>query len=251
MRWLAASVARQGSGIDFLYHALEVSAAVRGWDDTILAFDDPSLARQFFRLAGAPVSGSPLLAESIAAFPGLVTEPAEPDEKVASVLVALCSIAFHLDVLRHDASHDELTGLFNRRTFDSLLVQTIARSERHGWPFVLVILDMDNFKGVNDECGHEAGDDLLRAVAGQLRASLRLGDVAARLGGDEFGLIVAGDPDVFPLLLRRLRGMAFEPAARGVPVGISVGFSASPRDGFDAQHLYALADENMYEDKAR
>lgn len=251
VQWLADNVSRQGSGIDFVYHALEVGAAVRGWQDTLLSLEDPALERQFFRLAGAPVSASPLLAESIASSTGLVTEPPEGDDGVAAVLVALCTIALHLDILRHDASHDELTGLFNRRTLDNLLAQMVARSERHGWPFILVILDLDNFKSVNDEFGHETGDDLLRLVAREMRASLRTGDVAARIGGDEFALIVAGEPDVFPMLMARLRSVALHTVARDIPVGISAGFAACPRDGFDAQRLYTVADENMYQDKVR
>ncbi len=93
--------------------------------------------------------------------------------------------------LREFADHDALTGLFNRRRFEEELARTLASAERHGEPAALLLVDLDDFKAVNDAHGHAVGDELLIRVAGSLRARLRETDVVARLGGDEFAVILS------------------------------------------------------------
>ncbi|MBX7159979.1 MAG: EAL domain-containing protein [Acidimicrobiia bacterium] len=92
------------------------------------------------------------------------------------------------DRLAHQATHDPLTDLPNRTLLIDRIDQSLARSRRSGQPIALLFLDLDHFKAVNDDCGHEAGDQMLAAVAGRLRNTLRPGDTVARLGGDEFVL---------------------------------------------------------------
>ena len=92
--------------------------------------------------------------------------------------------------LRHQASHDELTGLINRREFDHRLHQTVESAWRTGSTHALCYLDLDQFKVVNDTCGHEAGDELLRQLAQLISSQIRSRDTFARLGGDEFGVLM-------------------------------------------------------------
>jgi diguanylate cyclase (GGDEF)-like protein len=88
--------------------------------------------------------------------------------------------------LREDAVMDDLTGLLNRRGWRYAAPRELERSSRHGAPLTLVMLDIDDFKGLNDHLGHEEGDRVLRKTGERLRATLRAGDTVARLGGDEF-----------------------------------------------------------------
>jgi len=92
--------------------------------------------------------------------------------------------------LAHLASHDPLTGLLNRREFERRLSMTLADDQREPFNHAVLYLDLDQFKLVNDTCGHAAGDELLRQITGLLRPLLREGDTLARLGGDEFGILL-------------------------------------------------------------
>lgn len=111
--------------------------------------------------------------------------------------------------VRHlaDAAHtDALTGLSNRRGFEPLVDQALARWQRTGEAISLVLCDIDRFKAINDRLGHHAGDDALVTVSRALQAAIRPTDAAARLGGDEFGLLLAGsDAEGAHVVAQRLR----------------------------------------------
>ena len=92
--------------------------------------------------------------------------------------------------LAHLASHDPLTGLLNRREFERRLSMALVDGAQLGVNHAVLYLDLDQFKLVNDTCGHAAGDELLRQIAVLLRPRLREGDTLARLGGDEFGVLL-------------------------------------------------------------
>ncbi len=92
--------------------------------------------------------------------------------------------------LSYQASHDALTGLINRREFDNRLAEALRSAHEQHRPHALLYMDLDQFKLVNDACGHSAGDRLLRDITGLLQASVRAGDTIARLGGDEFGILM-------------------------------------------------------------
>jgi diguanylate cyclase (GGDEF)-like protein len=104
--------------------------------------------------------------------------------------------------VRHQATHDMLTGLPNRTLFHDRLDAAMRRASGGGAGFALALLDIDGFKAVNDRHGHPAGDALLQAIASRLKLNLRMDDTVARLGGDEFALIVGGFEDL-PVLMRR------------------------------------------------
>lgn len=252
---LPSLLARSATGLEFIYQSLDLVAARYGLRDLVVVVDRPD-RHQIFRLGRAPLefSREPLPAYLATAFggrPGLYAEPPVVGPLAAACLTSLVELALRLDLLTHDASHDALTGLLNRRSYELLLDQAVSRARRYGWPFALVVLDLDDFKVVNDRYGHAAGDAALRAVGAELRAALRGGDVAARLGGDEFALLVVGVENVASLspLLGRLK-RALERAVPETTVGFSVGVACFPSDTDDPEALTGLADERLYAAKA-
>ena len=154
----------------------------------------------------------------------------------------------------HAASHDALTGLPNRATLQYRLQQALQAYERDGTGFGLLLLDLDDFKAVNDTLGHPVGDGLLTKVAQRLRANLRPGDLVARLGGDEFAVIVgdATTPDVLGVAERIRGGLAdaIELENLSVEVQLSIGVASCPEHATDAAALLSRADVAMYRAKA-
>jgi len=156
--------------------------------------------------------------------------------------------------LRDMAYRDPLTGLHNRRHFEERLAQEISRAERKpGTHFSLLIMDVNDFKGINDTLGHQAGDKALQQVANYLHASLRSHDICCRTGGDEFMVILpeasAAHCDAIAARLRQ--GIA-SIQLRGVKsISLSVGSVTWPQGGASAAALIAAADAAMYEDKRR
>lgn len=252
---LPSLLARSFSGVEFIYQSLAIVAARYGLSDLLVVIEHQDKP-QVFRLGRRPVGAGdaqvpPYLQKAMSGKPGLYAEPPVVGPMASAAVTSLVGLALRLDLLMHDASHDALTGLLNRRSYELLLDQAVSRARRYGWPFALVLLDLDDFKVVNDRYGHAAGDAALRAVGAELRAALRGGDVAARLGGDEFALLVVGVENVASLspLLGRLR-RALERAVPETTVGFSVGVACFPSDTDDPDALTGLADERLYAAKA-
>jgi diguanylate cyclase (GGDEF)-like protein len=252
---LPGLLARAGSGIEFIYQTLDLVAARYRLFDLAIVVEGEERP-QMFRLGRSPLELEtdkipPYLLPAAAGRAGLYAEPPVVGPLTSAAVTSLVELALRLDLLVHDASHDALTGLLNRRSYELQLDQAVARARRYGWPFALVLLDLDNFKVVNDRYGHAAGDAALRAVGSELRAALRSGDVAARLGGDEFALLVVGVENVSALspLLGRLK-KALERAVPETTVGFSVGVACFPADTSDPDALMSLADERLYAAKA-
>jgi diguanylate cyclase (GGDEF)-like protein/PAS domain S-box-containing protein len=167
--------------------------------------------------------------------------------------------------LKQLANYDSLTGLPNRVLFRDRLGQAMARAKRHGQPMALMFLDLDRFKFVNDELGHEAGDLLLQHVAQTLGACLRESDSLARndalphtlsrLGGDEFTLIVenVGSAEDAAHIARRMLEALAEPFVIGeeeLVVTASIGISIYPADDVDLDTLIRHTDMAMYRSKS-
>lgn len=156
--------------------------------------------------------------------------------------------------LAHQAYHDALTGLSNRRALDLALPRAVQRARQEGTPLAVGILDLDDFKGVNDTLGHEAGDLVLREFARRLRRAVGPATFLARPGGDEFVIIFeAAQP--LEATLPRLHTVVerpFEPVAgKRFGVEISLGLAAFPDDGAYGEELLRAADSALYELKAR
>jgi diguanylate cyclase (GGDEF)-like protein/PAS domain S-box-containing protein len=160
----------------------------------------------------------------------------------------------YLDRLAHLVDHDVLTGLANRRRFEAELQRHLDRCRRHGPSGALLLLDLDNFKQVNDTLGHNAGDQLLVTVSGLLRRTIRDTDVVARLGGDEFALLLPdadqrGAQRVAELVVERIRDHAatLDGVRRRVTASVgAVSFAAAAEHSAD---VLALADMTMYDAK--
>ena len=156
--------------------------------------------------------------------------------------------------LRHLADFDALTGLLNRRRFEQELDKHIAYSARYGTGGSVLIVDLDNFKYVNDTLGSRAGDELLGAVAGLLRGRLRKTDVLARLGGDEFGMLLHGAQadkaqQVAEDILRLIANNPFVIERQSLRATVSVGAATIADDGSPARELIARADHAKYSAK--
>jgi diguanylate cyclase len=144
---------------------------------------------------------------------------------------------------------DDLTGLGNRRSFTAQIEGAVA----DGQPCALLMIDLDQFKELNDTLGHHVGDELLRGVGPRLSATMRPGDVIARLGGDEFGVLLSGaDTETAMVAAGRLRaalGRPYALAGISLHVGASIGIAAFPGHAQDASTLLRHADVAMYEAK--
>jgi diguanylate cyclase (GGDEF)-like protein/PAS domain S-box-containing protein len=156
--------------------------------------------------------------------------------------------------LEYRANHDWLTGLANRNVLADRIDHAVAVSGRARRTFGLLYLDLDGFKAVNDTLGHAAGDELLKAVVGRLKACVRESDTVARLGGDEFAIVLheiahasAADSVGHKVLYELAR--PFEIAEREVRVSASIGVAIYPTDGSDRETLLTNADAAMYRAK--
>lgn len=130
--------------------------------------------------------------------------------------------------MRYQATHDALTGLINRHEFERRLKQALDGEEQADSEHTLLYLDLDQFKIVNDTCGHLAGDELLKQLTSLLRLKLRKGDTLARLGGDEFGVLLENCPRgpahrVAELLRQTVSEFRFVWEGRVFPLGVSIG----------------------------
>jgi diguanylate cyclase (GGDEF)-like protein/PAS domain S-box-containing protein len=154
--------------------------------------------------------------------------------------------------LEYFVDHDFLTGLFNRRHFEQELSRETERVARYGAPGAVLVIDLDNFKDVNDTFGHKAGDDVLKGVAGLLRQRLRQTDIVARIGGDEFAVLLPQtDADraqsVADEVVKALGRQMAVLADQSIRVTASIGVTMF--DGLTDTEVLAYADLAMYEAK--
>jgi diguanylate cyclase (GGDEF)-like protein/PAS domain S-box-containing protein len=158
--------------------------------------------------------------------------------------------------IEHLAQHDALTGLPNRLLLQDRIEQALALAARDGHRVAVCYLDLDDFKPVNDQLGHAAGDEVLRTVAERLLGCVRGHDTVCRLGGDEFLVVLtqlgaaADFEPVLRRLLHELRRPTALPSGQEVGVSVSAGIALYPDDGEHEAHLMQLADRALYGAKA-
>ncbi len=171
-------------------------------------------------------------------------------ERAASFAGLALRNAWLLEQVQRLAAIDSLTKIANRRTFEATLERELARAGRSGAHVGLVMLDLDHFKRLNDEYGHQAGDDVLRRAAAALSAACRDFDTPARYGGEEFAVVLPGcGPELAEQIAERLRGAMSELSAP-VPVTASAGVACFPGNGPTADSLVQAADAALYRAKA-
>ncbi|HET8710400.1 MAG TPA: bifunctional diguanylate cyclase/phosphodiesterase, partial [Spongiibacteraceae bacterium] len=158
--------------------------------------------------------------------------------------------------LEYHSSHDALTGLYNRRAFTEILNDEIARSERHSHSLSLLMIDLDDFKDINDTFGHLCGDLVLKTVAEILRSTIRQGDFATRIGGDEFTILLTethteGAHRVAEKLRNKIRSHVFESSdGKKFQITTSIGIVTYPDNALTAIDLMAGVDIGLYQAKA-
>ena len=240
---LLDSPVRYGEGIEG--RALQTRQAVIG--------DEP-----------VPLLAAPLVAEErVLGLLTLVGDPERPfgrddAERVGSLVgqgaVAIENARLHR-LIQKQAKTDPLTQLLNRREFEEQLAREVERAQRFGTPVGLVVLDLDDFKLINDRFGHLAGDGVLKAAAGAIRQCTREIDQPARWGGEEFAVILPHTGlDGAARLAERLRQAIAErqiptPDGRSVRVTASFGVAALPGSGTTQVELTAAADDAVYRSK--
>jgi len=178
---------------------------------------------------------------------GFVTDPTDLDLLLARARTLL-DFKAHLDTWQEAAFTDHLSGLPNRRRLEWQLEREVSRTERYGHPFSLLMLDIDNFKKVNDTFGHEAGDEVIRILSKTLREGIRGIDLAARIGGEEFAIILTETGLVRAMEVAERLRLAIKavqiPVARSITV--SLGVAEVPGCAQTARELLACADAALY-----
>ena len=181
------------------------------------------------------------------------------DEAVGGVVLNTRDVTDRREVeeqLAHQAFHDALTGLANRALFEDRVAHAVDRNRREGRPVAMMLLDLDDFKTVNDSLGHAVGDQLITQIARRVRSALRSGDTAARLGGDEFAVLLEtceGTEDAIRVAKRLLSALVEPIALEGYELVVrgSIGIAVAAASQADPEDLLRQADVAMYAAKAK
>ena len=245
--------------LDAALHAAESAVLETGAPRDAQAGDVHALAYPL-RAAATDADGPPRITGIVA-----IARRGEPftarDRELFEYLAGQASVSVENvglhETVERQATTDELTGLANRRQFQETLSTEVERSRRFGQPVGLVMLDIDNFKRVNDTYGHQAGDLVLREVAAVLRSSAREIDEPARYGGEELAAVLPGTDleGAFNLAERVREGIAALDlpirTADGAPLKITASFGAAtvPSSAGDVRELIAAADAALYDAK--
>ena len=208
-------------------------AARRPFRDLLFCHTGRNGQHRYIRASGEPVFGADGSFQGYRGVSRDVTQAVLSEQKVNEL-----------------ARYDSLTGLPNRNMFLGELDRSIARAARHGGGFAICFIDLDRFKTINDTLGHDAGDELLKVMAGRLRAAVRKSDLVARLGGDEFVVLLEGGagPDLAAVADKLLAAIGEQVTIGGCHFLVtgSIGVGLYPDDGDDAATLLKHADAAMY-----
>ncbi|NJP06100.1 MAG: GGDEF domain-containing protein [Chloroflexaceae bacterium] len=172
------------------------------------------------------------------------------------IALAFTNIALR-ERLHHQAIHDALTGLYNRRYLDQTLPHELAQASQTESPVGLIMLDIDHFKYFNDTYGHDAGDAMLRIVGNALRQHTRSSDITCRYGGEEFTVVLPGasieiSQQRAEQLRRAISTLSIEHNGQVLgPITISLGVSAFPQHSSNADDLVKAADIALYQAKVQ
>jgi two-component system, cell cycle response regulator len=190
-----------------------------------------------------------------------LTKPFHPDELLARVRVGQRLIDLHREIeaknrlLQELALTDSLTGLPNRRAIEGWAVRQLSGAARHGFQFWVILMDLDHFKNVNDQHGHEAGDAVLKRFAEILKANTRVSNISARIGGEEFLQVLTHvDEKSAHLVADRIRTQLEAEKFRwnGAPIAVTASFGIAGFSGKHAPefaHLVSRADAALYKSK--
>ncbi|MCG2584945.1 diguanylate cyclase [Massilia sp. TS11] len=182
-------------------------------------------------------------------------------EHMGSIIAICLENVISNEMLKYIGLTDSLTGVYNRRYIDRRLLEEIQRARRQAYCISCMYIDIDHFKSVNDSVGHQAGDEVLREVAGRIKDELRLSDCLARFGGEEFVvLLINADLDSAVTVAERIRaGMLRTPfeISTGSQIAVTVSIGVATLDDFDsdnstevvATQLLAQADSALYQAK--
>lgn len=188
----------------------------------------------------------------------LIALNASLEEKVACQTASLRDALQRAEktnvMIAHMADHDTMTGLLNRRCMHKELAAAVALTKRYGDPFALVFIDLNRFKAINDNHGHDAGDRLLNGFAAILEQTTRDTDRASRWGGDEFVVLLSrssrqGAQQFAERLQAQLSRQTIDIGPARIALSASVGIAVHPEDGPDPEALLAHADQDMYRAK--
>jgi len=270
VRWgYEVEVARNGEeALEALFRDAAPRLAVLDW--MMPGLDGLEVCRRVRARPGAPYSylllltskeGSSDLVEGLeAGADDYIRKPFDAEELKARlrtgerILALQAQLLSAQEALRIQATRDGLTGLFNRRAFLERLAEELARAKRNGSKLSLLLLDVDHFKRVNDRLGHQAGDDVLRALGSRLSAVLRKYDTLARYGGEELIAALPGcGPATALVVAERMRSavasVPIETGAGPVELTVSIGSATCAAGEPDADALIARADAALYRAK--
>ncbi|ACV69081.1 GGDEF domain-containing protein [Desulfohalobium retbaense] len=183
-----------------------------------------------------------------------IHRPAGQKQAVVWVVLNMTKRKKLFEELQAQSERDALTGVYNRLAFTRYFDQYKYNAQRYRRPLSLLVLDLDEFKGLNDRFGHAAGDVVLQSLAEALRSRLRQTDILARLGGDEFAILLPETPygaavELMGRLRKALNAMIVPFESEEIPVRVSLGVSTLSLTDKEFEELFARADANMYKHK--
>jgi diguanylate cyclase (GGDEF)-like protein len=234
--------------------AVIASGGPRGGGASMLAIPVLMVAARFSNrglVVGAPISAVLVLVTTVGLDPAYVIR--NPQAVMIPLTVVLCTAVYLSPLVASDLRHradstlDELTGLLNRRALDSRFTEIAEQASLSGQPVSVLLADLDHFKGVNDDHGHEVGDVVLRAVADAMRGSLRTFELLYRFGGEEFLLVLPGAESTDALLVAESLRAAIEglnPA--GLAITCSFGVATARGAQVELPTLLREADGALY-----